>query len=141
MKKFIWLSLLVGFSFFHASPTLATPFFLNLVPSSLTVVPAQPMTADIVISGLAPGGPPSVGAFDLDVSFASAILSPTGVTFGSFLGIPGLEALTDFKFLPGLVDLAEVSLLSPSALDALQSKLNRSETDKARQIPKAATAD
>jgi hypothetical protein len=67
------------------------------------------------------GGPPSLGAFDLDVSFDPSVLLPLDVAFGPFLGDPSLlEALTDFNFFPGLVDLAEVSLLLPEELDALQ---------------------
>ncbi len=81
----------------------------------------QPVTVDVVISGLGAGAPPSVGAFDFDVSFNPGILSPTGVSFGPFLGNPDLfEALTSFALTPVLVDFAEVSLLLPAELDALQ---------------------
>ena len=120
MKKLIWLSVVVGFSgLLRASP--APAISLDLVPSSVTVVAGYSLSVAVVISGLVAGGPPSVGAFDLTVSFNPAILSPTGVTFGLFLGNPGLlEALTGFNFLAGLVEFAEVSLLSPSDLDALQ---------------------
>jgi hypothetical protein len=75
---------------------------------------------DIFISGLGAGIPPSVGAFDLDVSFDPAILSPTGVAFGPFLGIPFVDALVDATFPPGVIDLAEVSLLPSADLDLLQ---------------------
>jgi PEP-CTERM motif len=119
MKKTIWLSLLVGFWVF-LRPIAAFAVFLDLVPSSPTVVAGQSLNVNIIISDLFAGGPPSVGAFDLDVSFDTASLSPTGVTFGLFLGVPGLETLTDFNFFPGVVDLAEVSLLSSAELDALQ---------------------
>ena len=73
------------------------------------------------ISGL--GNPPSVGAFDLNVGFDPALLSPTAVLFGPFLGDPdSFEALAAFDFpTSGIVESAEVSLLSPSDLDALQS--------------------
>jgi len=77
------------------------------------------VVVDVVVSGL--GRPPSVGAFDLEVVFDPVILSSTGVTFSSFLGDAVLlEALTDFRFLPGSVELAEVSLLLSAELDALQ---------------------
>lgn len=120
MKKIVWLSILVGFvALLRATPTLAIS--LDLVPNSPTVMAGDLLDVDVVISGLVAGGSPSVGAFDLDVSFDPAILSPTDVTFGPFLGDPNLfEALTDFTFLPGIVDLAEVSLLSSAELDALQ---------------------
>lgn len=117
MKKLILASLFFGFYGFLATPS-ALAVSLSFVPE-----PSIPevLAVDIVISGLKAGGPPSLGAFDLDVSFDPAVLSPTDVTFGPFLGDPGLfEALTDFNFFPGVVDLAEVSLLSPADLDALQ---------------------
>ena len=120
MKKFIWFSVLVGFSgLLWATPALAIS--VDLVPSSVTVMAGDSLSVGVVISGLVAGGPPSVGAFDLTVSFNPAILSPTGVAFGLFLRNPGLlQALTGFNFLSGLVEFAEVSLLSPAALDALQ---------------------
>src|SRR5687767_13812799 len=91
----------------------------ELVPSSTTVIAGQSISADIVISGKPIGGPPSIGTFDFDVSFNPAILTPTDVIFGLFLGDPIFgEALTDFTFQPGIVDLAAVSLLSPAELDA-----------------------
>src|SRR6266702_2570133 len=94
--------------------------FLSLVPSSATVTTGNTVNVNVIISGL--GNPPSVGAFDLNVGFNPAIFAPTAVTFGAFLGNPDLfEALTAFDFsTPGRVEFAEVSLLSPSELDALQ---------------------
>jgi len=63
-----------------------------------------------------------VGAFDLSVSFNPAVLSATGVTFGSLLGDPLLfEALTGSLIFSGSVDFFEVSLLTPAELDALQT--------------------
>jgi len=57
----------------------------------------------------------------LDIGFLSAVLQPLSVSFGAFLGEAPLgEALTSFVFSPGLANLAEVSLLSPEALMALQ---------------------
>ncbi len=93
---------------------------LSLVPSSATVTTGNTVDVDVIISGL--GNPPSVGTFDLDVGFNTAILAPTTVMFGAFLGDPTLfEALTAFDFgTPGKVEFAEVSLLSPSELDVLQ---------------------
>jgi hypothetical protein len=94
---------------------------LSLVPPAAIVATGNTVNVNVSISGL--GNPPSVGAFDLDVGFNPAVLSPTAVTFGSFLGDPLLfEALTAFDFTtPGVVEFAEVSLLSPSELNARQS--------------------
>jgi len=93
---------------------------VDLVPSSPTVSPGDAVDVDVVVSGLAVGGPPSVGSFDLDVSFDPTVLMPTGVTFGLLLGDPDLfEALVDATVLASAVTIAEVSLLSPTELDAL----------------------
>jgi hypothetical protein len=122
MKTFIWLSMIIGIlCIVKAAPSLAAS--LNLVPSSMTVVAGSSFDVDVVISGLPAGSPPSVGTFDLDVSFNPTIFAPTNVLFSSFLGNPdpsAFETLTDFHFLPGVVDLAAVSLLSPTELDDLQ---------------------
>ena len=68
------------------------------------------------------GAPPSIGAFDLDLAYNSGILSPTGVVFGPFLGDLGLfEAVANSDLsTPGIVDFAELSFLTPFALDNLQ---------------------
>jgi hypothetical protein len=99
----------------------ASAIVLVLTPSVTDVSVGGAVNVDVTISGLNSGAPPSVGAFDLDVSYDPAVLNPTGVTFGPFLGNPALfEALTDFNFLtPGIVDFAEVSLLSAAQLDAM----------------------
>ncbi len=120
MKRLIGLIVLVE-SLSLPWATSALALSVDFVPGSQTVPVGRPVSVDTVLSGLAAAGPPSVGAFDLDVSFDPSILSPTGVTFGAFLGDPSLfEALTASSFLPGVVDLAEVSLLAPTDLDTLQ---------------------
>jgi hypothetical protein len=120
MKSLVRVGLLVAWgALFPASPALAIP--LGFVPVAATVMPGDSLDFAVVVSGTAAGSGPSVGAFDLDVSFDPAILSPTGVGFGPWLGDPALfEALTDFFFSVGVIDLAEISLLSPAELDALQ---------------------
>jgi len=66
--------------------------------------------------------PPSVRAFDLDLTFDASLLAYAGVSFGPFLGSPGSESIVTASELSGVVDLKEVSLLSGSALDALQPR-------------------
>jgi PEP-CTERM motif len=89
---------------------------LVLSPSSASVLAGDAVNVDVLFSG------PTVGAFDLTVGFNPSVLALLGVTFGPFLGNVGLgEALTDFLLpTPGLVNFAELSLLFPSDLDALQ---------------------
>lgn len=101
-----------------ASAVSASPLTLDFVPQPS--IPEQ-LVVDIVLSGLPPGGPPSLGGFELVVGFDPATLLPLTVDFGPFLGDPAsLEALIDFDVLPGALNLAEASLLSPAGLDLLQ---------------------
>jgi PEP-CTERM motif len=120
MKKVLLASILAAcLGGFGAGPVLAVS--IDFVPASQTVFPGEPVTVSIIISGLAAGAPPSLGAFDLDVTFDPTILTPTAAEFGVFLGDPArFEALTALSLLSGIVDLAAVSLLAPSTLDALQ---------------------
>jgi hypothetical protein len=99
----------------------AAPITWTLFPSLLTVTTGQSVSVDVLISGHAPGATPSIGAFDFNVGYDPAILSPAGVAFAPFLGDPSAgEALTGFSITPGDLEFAEVSLLSPAALDGLQ---------------------
>ena len=92
---------------------------LDFQPSTQTVNVGDTASVDIVVSNR---GGVSIGAFDLGIGFDPALLAPVDVTFGSALGDPTVfEALTDVTVSSGVVDLAEVSLLSPPALDALQT--------------------
>lgn len=94
---------------------------LAVVPASMSVVTGQSLDFNLQISGHVPGSAPSVGAFDLTVAFDGALLTPTAETFGPFLGDPTLlEALTSSMTTATTVNVAEVSLLSPTSLDVLQ---------------------
>ncbi|MDQ2696515.1 MAG: cohesin domain-containing protein [Pseudomonadota bacterium] len=118
-KPYVWIVLSVLLA---GLPAAGTAITLNLLPSAATVTAGDMIDVDVLVSGLGAGAPPSVGAFDLDVAFDPVIFTPVDVVFGPFLGDPLLlEALTDFSFaVAGIVDFAEVSLLSAAALDALQ---------------------
>lgn len=114
-------SLLVALFCTICGVSVAGPLSLFFVPSTQFALPGQEVSVDVLISGIEPGAPPSAGAFDLDIGFAPAVLQPVDLCFGLFLGDAALgEALTSFAFSPGVANLAEVSLLSPEALMALQ---------------------
>jgi len=120
-RHLIWFLMILGVSQLLPTPAFATSITWSIVPFSLTVTAGQTASADVVIAGKPAGRPPSVGAFDFTVTFNPAILSPTGITFGPFLGNPSIfEALTAFSFSTGSAEFAEVSLLTPAQLDALQ---------------------
>ena len=115
----VGLVLLLALLFIGHQAALATS--ISFAPDSSTVGLGELLDIDVVISGLGAGGPDSVGGFDLSVGFNPGILSAIGVTFGPYLGDPlFFEAITESLLLPGSVDFAEVSLLLPFELDALQ---------------------
>ena len=92
---------------------------IGFQPASQTVALGDPVLVDVVVSDL---GGEIVSAYDLDIGYDAAILSAVSVTFGPFLGDEALfEVFSDFDLsTPGLVDLAQLSLLSDAALLGLQ---------------------
>ncbi len=92
---------------------------LSLLPPVQSVTTGQSVQVDLLVSDL---GGSQLGDFDVTLSFDPTFLAPTGVIFDSFLGDPtALKALTAFTFSPGLVHLAETSLLAPAELAIVQS--------------------
>lgn len=108
---------------------------ISIVPSQSSVLPGQSFTVDIIIDQLAPGGAPSLSAFDLIFVFNSinlgldntdedadgipddVIIDPTGQLdiFGLGLNIQDAELLA-----PGLLQIFELSFDLPVDLDTLQ---------------------
>jgi hypothetical protein len=112
--------LLVFLGTLRANTTLAVS--IDFEPASQTVNLGTMFDVDVVVSGLTGAGE-IISAFDLDVSYDTAFLSATGVSFGIGLGNPNdpIETLTDFDVaIPGVIDFSEISFLSDSNLDALQ---------------------
>jgi len=95
----------------------------GLVGKAKAAAVGEDFDVDVIISDLGNGSPPSLGAYDLDIGFDPAIVSPMTVTFGNLLGDPGMpsETVTSFSFSPGSVDLGQESFLTPTRLDGLQS--------------------
>ena len=102
-----------------ARPALALT--ISLAPSAATLpLVGDTVSVDVVASGVPV--PPSLGAFDLDLTFDPAVLAPVGVAFGAALGDPGpFEAIVSSGVAAGVIDLSEVSLLDQAFLDALQA--------------------
>ncbi len=95
---------------------------LSLEPAVFTANPGDSVTLDLTVSGLGNGAAPSLGAFEVNVTYDFTSLNFTGYTLGSSLGDVSLfEALDSTTTAAGLIDLTEVSLLSPADLDALQA--------------------
>ena len=121
MKKALFLALVLGVVVFFSLSALAIT--IGFEPVSQIVPVGEPVSVDLVISGLGDYSEPSLGSFDLNITYDTAILDFTGYTLGSYLGDISLwEAVDDSwgETTPGTINLAEVSLLSVSELDALQ---------------------
>lgn len=114
--------LVVGIVFCGACGLAWADPVLQLDPSMTSVTVGDSFSVDINIAGL--GLPPAteVGSFDVFIGFDPALLTPTGVSFSLSLGDPqAFEALTAQSFGSDFVEAAEVSLLSNSQLDSLQT--------------------
>ena len=119
----MWLRALTWILGLVALPPLAGATSLQLLPATSVVGIGDGFAIQVAISGLgAQGSPPSVGAFEVAVGFDASRIGFASASFGALLGDPSnlLETITDVNATAGLADLAEVSLLSPGALDALQ---------------------
>jgi hypothetical protein len=103
-------------------PRPAPAFTIGFVPASQTVSLGDPVSVQIVVSGLHDAEPDEiVSGFDLDILYDSAILAALGVSFGAELGGP-LDSFQDFDLsLAGTIDLAEFSFLDDATLDGLQA--------------------
>jgi hypothetical protein len=91
---------------------------LSIEPASQAFNSASSVSVDLVISGLGDHTSPSLGAFDLALSYDPSVLSAVSVTFGTQLGMSALAG-TDLGT-PGTIHLDDVSLRSASFLQANQ---------------------
>ncbi len=119
MKKIligIICGLMVGLSV-----TSAQAITLSFDPVNQTVNLGDPVTVNLNISGLGDFTAPSLGTFDLDVSYDSSLLSFSSVSFGPYLGDLSLgEAIASFDAsLPGTVNLFELSLLEADGVTCI----------------------
>ncbi|MDJ0866269.1 MAG: cohesin domain-containing protein [Myxococcota bacterium] len=92
---------------------------LGFDPSEQTVGLGAPVSVEIRVADL---DGEIVSAYDLDVVYDATVLSAVGVSFGVLLGdAAALESIDVFDLgSPGLVDLAQVSLLADADLAARQ---------------------
>lgn len=128
MKNLLFLFALAAICLVSAGPVNAATLDINfyasepLVPTNQvdSVVLGQNVWAGVRISGLGDGVAPSVGAYDLDVSFNNQILNAVGVSFFPFLSTGLQTSVRDFTITPGSVDFFEVSLLTDQELDNVQ---------------------
>jgi hypothetical protein len=104
-----------------ASANAAT---ISIDPSSQSTTVGSTVSATVRIADLTTGTAPSLGGYDLNLSFDSAVLSFSGLTYGSGLDVLGLGSIrvsdTGSAAL-GLLNVVEISLDEESDLNALQT--------------------
>lgn len=112
---------------FTAIPALPAGITLAVDPIQASVAVGATTTIDLTISGLGAMSPPSLSAFDLDLTFDPARVEISNTLFGSSsapfdqLDIGGAGSITQAdQPSSGELHLVEVSLDSPSVLDSQQ---------------------
>lgn len=94
---------------------------IGFQPGSIFASTGDSISFDLVISDLGDFAPDSLGAFDISIGFDASALSFTSYSLSNFLGNIGSQAIdASSGDLGGAVNIAEVSLLSAPALNALQ---------------------
>ncbi len=118
MRRMMKFLVIAGLTLFLV-PHFASALTIGFSPAAQTVELGGAVSVDIVVSDL---GDEIVSAYDLDVTYDASILSATGVTFGFFLGDESWwEVFNDSDTsVPGVVDLAQLSLLPDAELALMQ---------------------
>ena len=110
------LALVLPLALFTTAWGTAIPAItLGFTPETQAVFLGDSATVEVVISGLGNGGAPSLSTFDLDVTYAPAILAFNFYELGPYLGdfLQGEALDLSFDEIPtGRVNLAELSYLS-----------------------------
>ena len=118
LKQISFIALLVC----CARAPLANAALLSLQPDPAVAGTGDTVSLDLVVSGLGDFSPDSVGGFDVSIDYDAAALAFVSYDLSNLLGDLGFFEAIDVGAgdLGGSVNLAEVSLLSPGSLDALQ---------------------
>lgn len=104
--------------FCTASPLSAASIVVS--PGTQTALLSSTITLDLNISDLGSGSAPSVGVYDLTVTFNPAILSFSSVLWGTGLDVLSLGSLQSLTAGTGTVNVFELSLDLASDLNSLQ---------------------
>ena len=106
LRTVVFVSLMFSGTQLHAA-------IISVVPPTQNAVVGDTVAVDLVASGLTAGGPPSLGAFDIDILYDPNILSVLAASFGVpgylDLGVSGSIQSWDLS-VPGVIRLSEVSL-------------------------------
>jgi hypothetical protein len=115
MKKALIFSLIFGlWGVLYDAPAQGVTVGFEL--SSQTVIIGDTVSVDLIISGLGDVTSPSLGAFDLNVGYDSAVLGFLGYALGPYLGdLSQFEAIEGPN---GLVSAGDIRLSEVSLLEA-----------------------
>lgn len=98
----------------------AAPLLMFFTPGSTTVTVGDSFVVDFAITGLNPALQSDIiSAFDVDVVFDPTLLSITGISFGTQLGV-GADQFSGSSIASGVADLYQFSLLSDADLKLQQ---------------------
>ncbi len=123
-------SIMLCCSIFIISSPANAVVTLSLEPTLQSAFIGDDIDIFLNVSGLNSGAPPSLAAFDIDLTFITPQLAFQSVDFGSSLGIPdtnfagGVSNSTETEIsvleAADFINLTETSLLGGSSLDMLQ---------------------
>lgn len=94
---------------------------ISFTPHSPDVAVGGEVLVDLRIDGLDSGAGPSLGVYDLDVTFDSLLLAFVDVSWGDQLDLFGLGGIRAATPGAGLINLFELSLDAAEDLDGLQA--------------------
>jgi hypothetical protein len=104
-----------------ASVASASPISISVLPGSqLPVTTGGAATVVLNIVGLGAGTAPSLGVYDLNLTFDPTLLSFANVNWGNGLDLFGTGDVRNVNASAGLVNISELSLDSAADLNALQ---------------------
>ncbi len=123
MIKRLYFALIISFVFIIGSTSAHAT--ISLVPSAPSVVLGNQVDVDVNISGLGDFAAPSLGVFDLDITFDTGIIGFSAASFGDpvlgdqldLFGFGSITSVIEF----GPVNIFELSFDFPSDLDTLQA--------------------
>lgn len=119
------LSLIISFLLFTLTGS-AFAITIGINPASQTVDSGANFTAALTISGLGDASSPSLGTYDIAVSYDPSIINFVGASYGDpvlgdQLDLSGFGTYTSTTTSTNSVELFELSFDDAATLDALQS--------------------
>lgn len=93
---------------------------LSVIPATTSALIGDTVPVELVVSGLGDLAAPSLGAYDIDLSFDGGVLSLLDVAFGAHLDVLGLGSMQETTTGAGMVNVFELSLDDAADLDSLQ---------------------